>query len=220
MPPALALRWHSRMPNLIAHLGKRAARELLDDLNYLNLGEIRLFCREHGIPTVICVETESGERRRSKDVDRKSVVLGRVRSYLETGRVPEPTVFCAAVVRLDGLPEDPRPTDRLYYGCYDKQNRKLMTLLRRLTDGAFRNGAVARILAREFWTAGIAPTFAEFAREWIAANAKGLGVAEGDHPEAAFLTDRAKGEAGEDWKRKRARIAARVQKVLATIQPR
>ncbi len=208
------------MPSLIAHLSKRAQRELLDDVNYLNLGELRTFCREHGIPTAIYIEAESGERRRSKDTDRKSVVLGRVRRYLETGRVPEPTVFCAAVVRLDGLPEEPRPTDRLYYGCYDKQNPKMMALLRKLTDGAFRNGAVARILAREFWTAGVAPTFREFAREWIVANEKGLGIADGEHPEAAFLTDRARGEAGDDWKQKRARIAAKVQDALATIRCR
>ncbi|MEM7308764.1 MAG: hypothetical protein AAF682_18930 [Planctomycetota bacterium] len=208
------------MPNLIGHLDKRAQQELLDDLNYLNLGEMRAFCREHGIPTAIYIETESGERRRTKDTDRKSVVLGRVRSYLKTGRVPAATVFGAAVVELNGLPAKPRPTDRLYYGCYDKKNPEMLALLRRLTDGAFRNGAVARILAREFWTAGVAPTFAEFARAWTAASAKGLGIAEGEHPEAAFLTDRAKGEAGDDWKRKRARIAARAQKVLATIPPR
>lgn len=208
------------MPSLIAHLGRRAQRELLDDLNYLNLGEMRVFCRKHGIPTAIYIETGSGERRRSKDTDRKSVVLDRVRIYLKTGLVPEATVFRAAVVRLEGLPGNPGPRDRLYYGCYDKHDPKMIELLRDLTDGAFRSGAVARILAREFWTAGVAPTFAEFAREWQAASTRGLGIAEGDHPEAAFLTDRAKGDAGADWKTKRAQIAARVQEVLAAIEPR
>ena len=205
------------MPSLIAHLSRQEQTALLRDLNYLNLGEMRGFCREHGIPTAILIETESGELRRSKDTDRKSVVLDRVRRYLKTGRVPDPTVFCVEVVRLTGLGEEPRPSDRLYYGCYDKHNPKMVALLQRLTDGAFRNGAVARILAREFWTAGVAPTFREFARAWVAADAKGLGIAEGDHPEAAFLTDRARGEAGADWKRKRSKIAAQVQKVLASV---
>lgn len=131
------------MPSLIAHLDKRAQRALLDDLNYLNLGEVSAFCREHGIPTAIYVETDSGKRRRTRDTDRKSVVLDRVRSYLKTGRVPEATVFRAAAARLEGLPANPRPTDRLYYGCYDKKNPKMLALLQGLTDGAFRNGAVA-----------------------------------------------------------------------------
>lgn len=206
------------MPSLIAHLSKSEQRVLLDEINYLNLGEMRSFRRQHGIPTAIDIETESGERRRSKDTDRKSVVLDRVRRYLKTGRVPDSTVFRAAVVRLEGLPKNPRPTDRLYYGCYDKHDPRMIALLRRLTDGTFRNGAVARILAREFWTAGEAPTLAEFAPAWMKANAKGLGVAEGEHPEAAFLTDRSKGEAGNNWKPKRARIATRVLKVLQSIR--
>lgn len=205
------------MPNLIGHLGARKARQLLDELNYLKLGEIRGFCRKHGIQTAIFIETKSGERRRSKDTDRKSVVLECVRRYLQTGRVPEPTVFCAAVVRLEGLPANPRANNRLYYGCYDKHNPKMIELLQRLTGGEFRNGAVARILAREYWSEGVAPTFAEFARAWMVANEKGLGIAEGEHPEAAYLTDRARGEAGDGWKEKRLQIAARVQEQLEAI---
>ena len=60
-----------------------------------------------------------------------------------------------------------------------------------LTNGEFKDGAIARILAREFWTDGKAPTFAEFAKAWLKANKKGLGVHLGLHPEAAWLTDRA-----------------------------
>ncbi len=140
-----------------------------------------------------------------------------MRRYLKTGRVPEATCFRASIVRLEGPPQKLRPTDRLYYGWYDKHNAVMIELLQNLTDGKFRNGAVARILAREFWTAGKAPTFAEFARAWTKAGAQGLGVARGEHPEAAFLTDRAKGEAGRGWKAKRVRIAKRVLKTLESI---
>jgi hypothetical protein len=38
-----------------------------------------------------------------------------------------------------------------------------MRLLRDLTAGRFRDGAVAHVLATEFWTRGEAPTFEEFA---------------------------------------------------------
>ena len=40
-----------------------------------------------------------------------------------------------------------------------------------LTDGQFRDGAVAQVLAMEFWTRGEAPTLAEFARAWTQAKA-------------------------------------------------
>jgi hypothetical protein len=207
------------MPSLISHLDDPDQRALLGGLNYLNLAEMRGFCDRHGIPYRILIEDESGERKRTQDSDRKSVVLERVRRYLNTGRVPAPSLVPARIARLDGPPKRLRAEDRLYYGWYDKTNPAMLGLLERLTGGTFRSGAIARILCREFWTAGQAPTFAEFAEAWIEAAAKGLGVAEGRHPEAAWLTDRARGTAGKDWKAKRERIATRVLRTLATIPP-
>jgi len=86
--------------------------------------------------------------------------------------------------------------------------------LRRLTNGRFRDSAIARILLNEFWTKGEAPTMAEFASSWSRADSEGLGIDRGDHPEAAYLTDRARGSTGADWKAKRTAIAKRVLAVL------
>ena len=202
------------MPTLISHLNKTEQRELLDDLNYLNLREIRDFCKQHSIPYTIWVETDSGEKKRTRDADRKSVVLGRIRHYLKTGIVLGETCFPAQVVRFDSLPQILKSTDRLYYGWYDKKNKVMIDLLKGLTDGEFKNGAIARILAREFWTTGKAPTFAEFANAWLKAKEKGLGP----HPEAAWLTDRARNEAGKYWKAKRERKAKKVLKILSAIE--
>jgi len=202
------------MPILISHLNKTERRELHHDLNYLNLSEIRDFCKQHSIPYTIWVETDSGEKKRTRDADRKSVVLGRIRHYLKTGQVPAETCFSVEVVCLDSPPKTLKPTDRLYYAWYDKKNKVMIDLLKGLTDGAFKNGAVARILACEFWTNGKAPTFVEFANAWLKAREKGLGP----HPEAAWLTDRARNEAGKGWKAKRERKAKKVLKILSAIE--
>lgn len=201
------------MPSLISHLSRSRQCELLDDLNYLNIQEFRSFCHAHSIPYKILIETESGKRKQSRDTDRKSIVLERIRHYLKTGKVPDPTCFSARIVRLDGMPAKLKPTDRLYYGWYDKKHRGMLELLRNLTNGQFRSGAIARILCREFWTAGKAPTFAQYAKAWLKENEKGLGF----HPEAAWLTDRARGEAGKDWRAKRQRKATKVLKTLSTL---
>ncbi len=212
-------RGHSKvpMPSLISHLNKTDQRKLIDNLNYLNLEEMRFICKMHAIPYTIWIEIESGERKRTSDTDRKSVVLGRIRHYLKTGRILGATCFLAHVVHLEGPPTKLRPSDRLYYGWYDKTNKDMIKLLKRLTDGEFKNGAIARILAREFWTSGEAPTFSEFAKAWTIAHKNGLGVREGKHPEAAWLTDRARNEAGMDWKAKRKRKAKEVLTVLAAV---
>ena len=204
------------MPSLIAHLSSQEKRQLLDDVNYLNMREFRSFCESHAIPYAIWIETADGGRKKTRDTDRKSVVLDRIRHYLKTGLVLDATCFAASIVRLGGPPQRLRPTDRLYYGWYDKKHRAMNALLRRLTGGKFRDGAIARLLARDFWMAGKAPTFAAFAKAWLEFDAKGLGP----HPEAAWLTDRAKNEAGSNWKAKREKIAKRVLRTLRAIPPR
>jgi len=203
------------MAGPISRLPEPDRRRLLAELNYINLAEMRGFCNRHEIPHRIYIETPNGARRVTRDTDRKSIVLERIREFLNTGEAPTATCFAASVVAPSEVPARLRATDRLYYGWYDKKNPVMIELLRSLTDGKFRNGAISRILAREFWTRGEAPTFEEFAKAWLEADAVGLG----EHPEAAWLTDRARGEAGVDWRDKRQRIAARVLELLHELAP-
>ena len=44
-------------------------RELMDDLNYLNMAEVKPYCRSHWIPFAIRVEGAQGKRR--TEMDRK-----------------------------------------------------------------------------------------------------------------------------------------------------
>ena len=64
-------------------LPKNEQKELLDDLNYLNTAEIKSFCNRHSIPYKIAIETGDGGRRTTKDVDRKGVMLNRIRHFLK-----------------------------------------------------------------------------------------------------------------------------------------
>jgi hypothetical protein len=92
----------------------------------------------------------------------------------------------------------------------------MITLLKSLTDGQFENGAIARILAREFWSSGKAPTFREYASAWIQASREHLRP----NPEWAFLSDRASKMAVPDWKKLRAQKASKVIRVLNQITSR
>jgi hypothetical protein len=143
-------------------------------------------------------------------------VLARVRRYLATGRVGQPTRISAQIVREENPPARPGPRDRLYYRWYAKEFEGVMRLLRDLTAGRFKDGAVARVLAVEFWTRGEAPTFEEFARAWTTAKAE-------EHklftPEYAYLTDLSHGRAGGDWKALRKAKARSALDTLARITP-
>jgi hypothetical protein len=201
-------------PIAFSKLPKGEQKELLEDLNYLNGTEIKSFCERHSIPYRIAIETRDGGRRTTKDVDRKGVMLKRLRHFLQTGVVLEQTCFPAAIVCFDPLPNNITQDDRLFYGQYDKTNSKLIALLKSLTGGRFENGAVARILAREFWMRGEAPKLKEYASAWIQA----CREHNRPNPEWAFLSDRANKVAGPDWKQLRVRKASKVMKLLNQIK--
>jgi hypothetical protein len=195
---------------LISKLSRTEQRELLADLNYLNLGEIKTFCKKHDIPYAIWIETHDRGRLKTRDEDRKGVILDRVRQLLQTGTIPAPTCFPASVVCFDEPPKTIKATDRLFYGQYDPRREGMVSLLERLTGGKFKHGALARILAREFWSQGIAPTYQEFASAWLRAQAEHTRP----NPEWAFLSDRSDGKETANWRQSRARKAKKALSLL------
>ena len=129
------------MAGLLSQLTKNERARLLEELNYLNLAEIRRFCSAHGIPYKILAENPSGKVMITKDTDRKPIVLARMRDYLATGKVGPPTLIPAKIVRDDPPPASPGPQDRLYYRWYAKEHIGILRSLRELTTGRFRDGA-------------------------------------------------------------------------------
>jgi hypothetical protein len=199
------------MPNFLSQLTKSEQARLIEELNYMNLEEIRGFCSERGIPFRIVAEYSNGKVKTTRDTDRKPIVLARVRRYLRTGRVGQPTRISAQIVREEQPPARLGPRDRLYYRWYATEFESVMRLLRDLTAGRFQDGAVARVLVMEFWTRGEAPTFEEFARSWTTAKAEEDRLLT---PEYAYLTDLRHQRATGNWKALR---NAKAKSALATL---
>src|SRR3954469_12581851 len=204
------------MPNFLSRLTPSEQARLFEELNYMNLEEIRGFCSARGIPYRIMAESADGKVKATKDTDRKPIVLARVGRYLTTGQVGQPTRIPAQIVRAESPPARPGPGDRLYYRWYAKEFEGVMRLLRNLTGGRFKDGAVARVVAMEFWTRGEAPTFAEFARSWTKAKAEEHRLLT---PEYAYLTDLRHQRADGDWKALRKAKAKPALETLARIAP-
>jgi hypothetical protein len=204
------------MPNLLSQLTKSEQARLLEEMNYMNLEEIRDFCSERGIPYRIVAEYPNGKVKFTKDTDRKPIVLARVRRYLKTGQVGESTRIPAHIVRAKNPPARVGPRHRLYYRWYAKEFEGVMRSLRQLTAGRFRDGAIARVLAMQFWTRGDAPTLEEFARVWTKAKAEQHLLLT---PEYAYLTDLKHQRADGDWKALRTAKAKSALETLARIAP-
>jgi hypothetical protein len=202
--------------NLLSQLSKNEQARLLEELNYMNLEEIRGFCSKRGIPFRIVAEYPSGKLKTTKDTDRKPIVLARIRRYLATGRIGRATRIVAKIVREGNPPARLGPRSRVFYRWYAKEHHGVLRVLRDLTAGRFRDGAVARVLAMEFWTHGEAPTLEEFARSWTKAKAVQHQLLT---PEYAYLTDLKHQRADADWKRLRKSKARSALKTLARIAP-
>jgi hypothetical protein len=203
------------VPSLLGKLTDSERTELLANIYYLNMEELREFCDLHGIPYAIYFETEDGRVRKSRDGDRKGIVIDRIVHFLKTGTIKPRTLFAQSVVSFEPMRSPPRESDRIFYGKYKDSDPGFLALMKRLTGGTFGAGAISQEVLRACWTGGEAPTYREFARLWMKARE--------DHtkpnPEWAFLTDRAKGVAGADWKKLRIKKASAAIAVMKKIAP-
>jgi hypothetical protein len=204
------------MPNFLSKLTKNQRARLLEELNYMNLQEIRGFCVPRGIPYRIVAEGSNGKTKATKDTDRKPIVLARVRRYLATGDAGQASRIPLKIVREEKPPARLWSRDRLYYRWYAKEHEGVMRLLRDLTAGRFQDGAVARVVAMAFWTRGRAPTFDEFARSWMKAKTEQDRLLT---PEYAYLTDVRRRRADDDWKALRTAKATSALRTLERIAP-
>ena len=68
----------------LATLEPHEIERLLADIYYLNTAELRGFCKARGIPYTIRIESPDGRFTRSKDADRKGIVIDRIVHFLNT----------------------------------------------------------------------------------------------------------------------------------------
>lgn len=197
----------------ITDLSAAETSELFEDLNYVSLAELRELCRTYEIPYRIRIKLPDGSVRTTAANDRKGVVLARLRRFLETGERLAAAVLSASVAGPATLSRCLAAADRIHFRWYERTNAPVFDLLRTLTDGRFRDGARARTLLMAHWSAGRAPTFSEFAAEWLSAEQGGESMVS---PEYAYLTDLQAGRADPDWKALRRQ---RARRALSRLNP-
>jgi hypothetical protein len=165
------------------------------DLNYLNMKEIKDFCIRVGIPFKIHYYRD-GKLRVSGEIDRKSIILERIRGYVKNRDVGQATVYAKKVVCFDPLPKVLNSSDRIFYGQYKTTHKNILSLMKDLTDGKFKFGAISQEVIRDFWREEKTPTYRQFAHAWI----KGIKAHTKPKPEWAYLTDLAAGMEKNAWK--------------------
>jgi hypothetical protein len=197
----------------IEELSPVESKQLTEAIYYLNMAELRRFCKAHAIPFKIHAERSDGRVVATRDADRKGVVIDRILHFLSTGTIKPETTFRRSVISAQRSDRPPAESDHVLYGRYRNHDPAILKLMRRLTAGKFEFGAIAQEVLRGCWSRNEAPTYREFARLWEKAAAEHCRP----NPEWAFLSDLAQGNAGRDWKKMRAQKAATVIAILKKI---
>lgn len=199
------------MNQKIKQLTKNQIQNFFHQLNYLNLKEYQNFCKKHKIPFFIYIEIDNKKLKKTNEKDRKAISIDRIKKYILTGKITKPTIFKNSVVanKIELEKIFTNKNQKIKYGCYNTNRKDLFEILKTLTDGKFKDGAIAREVIRDFWSTGKAPTCVEFATAWMrAVNTKK------EHHEWAYLSDLAKGIDVSNWKKYRLQQA---KKALSTL---
>lgn len=196
-------------------MNQQEKNKLFDCINYMNMSELKEFCNCIGIPYKICVENAERKLQKTSELDRKGIVIARIKAYAKTGKISRPTIFSLAVLSPSNkLPALLKSDHLVLYGEYKNGNDKILKLMQQLTKGEFAFGAIAQEIIRSCWTRGKAPTYAKFAKLWL--TAKKLHTQ--PNPEWAFLADKHHGDADLDWKKIRIKKAKNAIKILNSLR--
>lgn len=192
-------------------MNKQQKIELFQSINYLNLAELKKICDKYTIPYKIHIEVIKNKAKKTSEVDRKGIILNRIKYFVNTGKIKKPTIFPKNVLSITNrLPVSLKSLHPIFYGEYKNSNKEILNLMKKLTNDKFEFGAIAQEVIRSCWAKGETPTFEKFAKLWL--NAKQLHTK--PNREWAYLADKHQGFTGKDWKKLRIEKAQKAIKLL------
>lgn len=175
--------------------------------------ELKKICNQYNIPYFIYVKSENGVLKRTNVVERKGMILAKIKKFITTQKIPKPTIFPKNVVAKKDMPQNLTEKSLVLYGQYKNGDQHILKLMKQLTDDKFKFGAIAQEVTREFWSRGKEVNYQQFAKLWL----KAVAQHQKPNEEWAFLTDRHKGLDTKNWKALRNKKAKEVIKEFNNI---
>lgn len=183
-----------------------------EEINYLNMSEIKDIARKLRIPVNIHYEDEKGYLRKTSDLESKMYLLDKIDLFVSLGKTGKPVVYPAKVVCFESPKGEYQAGDRVLYKDFKSTNKALLKALRALTGDKFRFGAIAFIEAHKFWRQGKSCSLEEFSKLWLKAKKEqGSRLRE----EWAYMTDFSKGLKRSEWKTLRAKKAQEILEFIS-----
>lgn len=192
-------------------ISQRHYDEIKDDIYYLNMEELVTYFKKYQLPYTIYEATTDGKPKKTSIIERKGKLINKLKRFLKGGRV-KPTIIPLNVINHDELVGLTKKSD-VYYGQFNSTNKKIIKLLKGLTDDKFKFGAIAVQLAWDLWISGKLVTYEQYAKLWL----NKLERHKKPLKEWAYLTDIGVGVARDVWKIMRIKKATKVLKIINNV---
>ena len=188
------------------NINKDDLNKILDFLNFLNMKELKTICDKFNISYNIYIENK-GNIKKTSEVDHKETIINNISFYLKTDKLPDKTLYQNKIINYEPL-TIVNKDDKIYYGQYKTTNKKILELLKTLTNGKFKFGAISQKIIRKYWKDNKLITYNNFAKLWLKEYEKG----DIKYPELAYNQFMKKHGSTEDWYKLRNNILKIFQK--------
>ena len=131
---------------------------------------------------------------KTSEVDHKETIINNISYYLKNKKVPPKTLYTKKIINFDKLDKVSKD-DFIYYGQYKTTNKNILNLLKELTNGKFKFGAISQKIIRKVWKNNKLITYKNFSNLWSKENEKG----EINYPELAYNQFMKKHGSTEKW---------------------
>ena len=171
----------------------KKVKEIVKYLVFLNMDQLKSICSNYGIYYNIFIERNNNVIKTS-EVDHKETIINNISYYLKKNKIPPKTLYKKKIINFLKL-EKISKEDFIYYGQYKTTNKIILNLLKELTNGNFKFGAISQKIIRKIWKSNKLITYENFAKLWEKENEKG----EINYPELAYNQFMKKYGSTEEW---------------------
>lgn len=135
-------------------------------LIYLNTFELSRLADRYDIPYHIYAEDIDGHIKKTSSKESKYDIIKRLKKFYFKNKISQPTVYPHEVISYIE-PNSPTEKTKIYYGASLFNDKKIIKIMKSLTDNKFRHGPVSATLLRKCWASGVTPSLKEFAGLWL-----------------------------------------------------
>ena len=186
--------------------------EVIKYLVFLNMKQLKSICDKYSIFYNIFIEKDN-KILKTSEVDHKETIINNISYYLKKNKVPPKTLYSEKIINFDKLDKVSKD-DIIYYGQYKTTNKNILNLLKGLTDGKFKFGAISQKIIRKTWKNNKLITYKDFAKLWANENKKG----EINYPELAYNQFMKKHGSTEEWFKHKKNIMKELSEIFKFLK--